>query len=369
MSQGKVLVTAQQTGSGATKEVERAALFIGVGTENLNAVVAINAQSDFETLVGADTALKIQLDAWMRNGDELVSGWAIPITQGDDILAQIDMAMDQGVSPEIIVICTPVTGKPEVETYQAKALELLSTHARRVRILMAAPGCDATPVTGESWAEHNTAIQPLIEGVAGKEIAVIPLLYGDELGGVVGRLCKRSVTIADSPMRVLTGPLSLLPAPVDKDGKPLTGAVTAALDVIRFSCIQFYTDFDGIYFGSVNMLDAEGGDFQKIEAGRVVDKAARQVRIIAIYQIKNRRLNNSPTGIAFGKRILSKPLREMSKSINIGPDKFPGEIDVPNEDSIGLTWITPTQLQVLMKVKPIDSPDTIIVGIMLDTTE
>lgn len=109
--------------------------------------------------------------------------------------------------------------------------------------------------------------------------------------------------------------------------------------------------------------------FKKIEAGRVVDKAARQVRIIAIYQIKNRRLNNSPTGIAFGKRILSKPLREMSKSINIGPDKFPGEIDVPNEDSIGLTWITPTQLQVLMKVKPIDSPDTIIVGIMLDTTE
>lgn len=364
--QGKVSVTSLNTGSGATKEVERSVLFIGVGTNNLGTIVALNAQSDLDALISAgDSALKTQLASWVRNGDDLVSGWAIPITQGDDIMALIDKAMDQNISPEIIVITTPMTGKSDVESYQAKALEILSSHARRVRFLLAAPGLVAL----QTWATHLAALTPLIDGVVGDRVAVIPLLFGDELGGVAGRLCKRSVTIADSPMRVQTGALSLLPLPTDNDGAPLTNAVTAALDAIRFSCVQFYPDFDGIYFGDVNMLDAEGGDYQTIEAGRIVDKAARQVRIIAIYQIKNRRLNNSPTGIGFGKRVLGKPLRQMAKSINIGSDKFPGEIREPKDDSISLTFMNERQLQVILKVQPIDSPSEILIGIMLDKAE
>ncbi|MFM9745969.1 DUF2586 family protein, partial [Streptomyces brasiliscabiei] len=82
--------------------------------------------------------------------------------------------------------------------------------------------------------------QPLTDGVVGERVAVIPLLFGDELGGVTGRLCKSSVTIADSPMRVLTGAMSLMPLPNDKAGKPLTNSTTAALDAQRFSCTQFY---------------------------------------------------------------------------------------------------------------------------------
>jgi len=370
MAQGKVSVASLNTGSGATKEVERSVLFIGVATENIGDIVAINAQTDFDDLISSgDSALKTQLKAWVRNGDDLVSGWAIPISLGDDELALIDIAMDQDISPEIIVICSPVTGKAQVEAFQAKAQELLAKYSRRVRFLVAAPGCDPTAGTGDSWSEHLAAIQPLQDGVVATRVAVVPTLYGDELGAVAGRLCKRSVTIADSPMRTQTGSLSLLPSPVDKNGAPLTNAVAAALDAIRFSCVQFYPDFDGIYFGDVNMLDAEGGDYQKIEAGRVVDKVARQVRIIAIWQVKNRRLNNSPTGIAFGKRVLSKPLRDMSKSINIGADKFSGEIREPTDESIGLTFVSATQLNVLLKVQPIDSPSTILVGIMLDSEE
>ncbi|WP_018692517.1 DUF2586 domain-containing protein [Algicola sagamiensis] len=370
MAQGKVSVTAINTGSGALKEVERSALFIGVGVHNIGQVVAINAQSDFEDLISEqDSPLKSQLSAWVRNGDDLVSGWAMPLNTGDNILAAIDQAMDLDVSPEMIVVTTPVTGKAEVEAYQAKALEIMSKYARRIRILVAAPGCDADEATGQTWAEHREAIQSLIDGVVGDRVAVIPLLFGDELGGVTGRLCKRSVTIADSPMRVQTGALSLMSLPSDKSGAPLTNAVTAALDSLRFSCTQFYTDLDGIYFGDVNMLDAEGGDFQKIEHGRIVDKAARQVRIRAIYQIKNRRLNNSPTGIAYGKRVLGQPLREMAKSMNIGSDKFPGEIREPKDDAISLTFMTPTRLNVIMKVQPVDSPQEILVGIMLDREE
>lgn len=366
MAQGKVSVAAIQTGSGATKQVERSVLFIGEAPDNNGSIQPINAQSDFDGLFGtADSPLKTQVKAWQRNGDDLVSGYAISHAAAADIMALIDQAMDQDVSPEIIVICTPVAGKAEVESYQAKALEILSGLARRVRFLVAAPGLTEL----QNWPDLVTALQPITDGVVADRVGVVPLIFGDELGAVTGRLCKSAVTIADSPMRVLTGAMSLMPHPVDAAGNPLTNSTTAALDALRFSCTQFYPDFDGVYFGDVNMLDAEGGDFQRIETGRIVDKAAREVRIIAIQQIKNRRLNNSASGIEFGKRVMGKPLREMSKSVNIGADKFPGLIDAPKDDSINLTFMDELTLQVVLKVKPIDSPSTIIVGIMLDDAE
>lgn len=363
MAQGKVSVAAHQTGSGATKQVERSVLFIGQAPDNNGKMLPINAQSDFDVEFGAaDSPLKTQVKAWQRNGDDLVSGYAISHAPAADVMALIDQAMDQDVSPEIIVICTPVTGKADIESYQAKALEILSSLARRVRFLLAAPGL----TEGQNWSDLVTALQPLTDGVVGDRVAAVPLLFGDELGAVTGRLCKRSVTIADSPMRVLTGAMSLMPLPTDAAGNPLTNSTTAALDALRFSCTQFYPDFDGVYFGDVNMLDAEGGDYQEIENGRIVDMAARAVRIIAIQNIKNRRLNNSTTGTEYGKREMSRPLRTMARSVNIGADKFPGLIEPPKDDSISITWLDSKTVQIMMKVTPYDSPNTIIVGIMLN---
>ncbi|WP_249384186.1 DUF2586 domain-containing protein [Pseudoalteromonas sp. S1691] len=51
---------------------------------------------------------------------------------------------------------------------------------------------------------------------------------------------------------------------------------------------------------------------------------------------------------------MGKPLRVMSNYINIGADKFPGLIDAPKDDSISLTFMNATTLQVVVKVYPID---------------
>ncbi|WKD23612.1 DUF2586 domain-containing protein [Pseudoalteromonas sp. KG3] len=176
MAQGKVSVAAIQTGSGATKQVERSVLFLGQAPENNGSILPINAQSDFDDLFGAaDSPLKTQVKAWQRNGDDLVSGYAIPHGVGDDVMALIDQAMDQDVSPEIIVICTPVTGKAEIESYQAKALEILSSLARRVRFLIAAPGLTEL----QNWSDLVTALQPITDGVVAPQTAVVPLCTPD----------------------------------------------------------------------------------------------------------------------------------------------------------------------------------------------
>ena len=72
MAQGKVSVAAHQTGSGATKQVERSVLFIGQAPDNNGKILPINAQSDFDVEFGAaDSPLKTQVKAWQRNGDDL----------------------------------------------------------------------------------------------------------------------------------------------------------------------------------------------------------------------------------------------------------------------------------------------------------
>ena len=51
---------------------------------------------------------------------------------------------------------------------------------------------------------------------------VVPLLHGNDLGALAGRLCKHAVTVADSPMRTTTGTMVGLGAtPVDMDSVPL----------------------------------------------------------------------------------------------------------------------------------------------------
>nr|WP_235781932.1 DUF2586 family protein [Shewanella vesiculosa] len=57
----------------------------------------------------------------------------------------------------------------------------------------------------------------------------------------------------------------------------------------------------GIYWGDGSTLDAAGGDYQYIENIRVVHKASREVRILAIRRIGNRALNSTPNSIELNK--------------------------------------------------------------------
>ncbi|CBJ92158.1 conserved hypothetical protein [Xenorhabdus nematophila ATCC 19061] len=64
----------------------------------------------------------------------------------------------------------------------------------------------------------------------------MPSLWGHEAGVLAGRLCNRSVTVADSPARVQTRPLTDLGKadfPFDGTGKPIDLATLQALEKLR----------------------------------------------------------------------------------------------------------------------------------------
>ena len=369
MAQGKVLVTSENLGQGETKAVERLLLFVGPATKNIGKILSINTQSDLDDELGVnDSILKTQVDAAIKNADGLFRCVVCPAAADDSMLDVIDKAMENGVNVEGIVVCKPLSTKQDVNDLYAKQQQIENTYHRFLFIVAALPPIDLTD-TPQTWSDYTLALKAFSDGVAAHTVGLVPLLHGNDLGAVAGRLCKYSVTVADTPMRTATGPMvGLGIKPVDSAGTLLSSAVTATIDGNRASTTQMYPDYDGVYFGDLNLLDAEGGDYQVIENLRVVNKARRAVRIKAIKLVGNRKLNSTPSSIAWAKRYLMAPLRDMAKRTQIQGEPFPGEIKPPQADAITIVWESKTKVRIYMRVTPYNSPKQIVISIGLDLT-
>lgn len=364
MALGQVTVNNLNLGQGSFDAVERKALFLGLGDTNLDTVVALNSQSDLDDLLGSNASqLKTQVAAAQANGGENWEAWAVPMSSGTDWEDALDMAL-QSVSPELVAVCTPVVDAAGLQAAQAKAESVRTTQARRVIMLMATPGID--PAT-ENWGDYVTAQTAIVDSVSAYRVAAVPLLHGNDLGVLVGRLCNRAVSIADSPMRVATGPLlSLGPAPTDINDMPLDMATLSSLDAQRLSVPQTYPGYSGTYWGDCNLLDVDGGDYQVIEHLRVIDKAARAIRLLAIARVANRQLNSTPISIASNKTYFTRPLREMAKGVTFAGTFFPGEIKPPRDGDVEIVWPTKNTVEIYLRATPYNAPKQIEANIALD---
>lgn len=366
MAQGKVTVNNLNLGQGNFPEVERKALFIGVCATGVGDVISLNSQSDLDVLLGAAASvLKTNVKAAQANGGENWQAYAAPIGPEDDWKVALDVALDT-VEPEMVAVCVPATAAADLTAAATKAESVRTQRAIRLAILVATPGIDADTQT---WAQYVAAQTAITNGVSAYRVDAVPQLHGNNLGVLVGRLCNRAVSIADSPMRVATGALLALgDTPVDKDGVALSDAVLATLDSKRLSVPQTYVGFPGTYWGDCNLLDEPGGDFQVIENLRVVDKAARRIRILAIKRVADRKFNDSSISISSNKTYFMRPLREMAKSTVFAGEQFPGEIRPPADDSIHIVWPSQNAVEVYLKVRPWNSPKDITTNISLDLT-
>ncbi|NIB44778.1 DUF2586 family protein [Pseudomaricurvus alkylphenolicus] len=364
MAQGKVTTNNLNLAQGGTPAIERKALFIGVGTKNTSAIMAINGQSDFEDLLGVnDSEIKRNVIAARDNGGENWQCFAAPRLAGYTWEDVVDEAMAT-VSPEFIVLCTPATDSSDLDAMHTKAESLRTTLGRRVIIATATAGIDAGT---QSWADYITAQAAITDSVAAYRVGVVPQLHGNDLGVAIGRLCNDGVSIADSPMRTGTGPvLGLGAVPVDTNGVALDNATLQALDANRLSCVQTYVDYPGVYFSNFYLLDAPGGDYQVVENLRVVDKAARAIRLLQIAKIADRGLNSTPLSIAANQTYFAGPLRDMSKATTFAGQHRPGEIKPPKDGDVTIVWPTTTRVEVYFKLTPYNSPKEIVGNIALD---
>ncbi len=365
MAQGRVTVNNLNLNQGSFTEVENTALFIGVAENNTGTVLSLTAQSDLDELLGAgDSELKTNIKAAIVNGGENWFAYAMPQVDGYDLYQAVESAMEQNVSPEIIPVCTPAATREEIENDFELAEGIRATYARRVIIYRATPGIDST---AQAWADYEVFQRTIVDGVRAERVGVVPQLHGNNLGCLVGRLCNRGFSIADSPLKTANGSvIGLGSIPSDVNGTPLSDATLKVLESARLTVNQVYPDYAGTYWSDGNLLDADGGDFQIVEHLRPVDAAARRVRILAIGSLGNRSFNDTPDSIDFSESYFSRPLNEMSRGAVINGIPFPGAIEPPSEDAITVIWESEFKMTIFIKVRPYKSPKDITVNLSLD---
>ena len=364
MSLGKVQVNNLNLGQGDVKAIERHFLFVGRAghVDEESQLYSVGAQTDLEE-VFADSALRQQVIAGQLNAGQNWTAAVYPLAVAEDVFEAIDRA-NEVQSFETVVFCDLSTTAEQISAKHDYLFSLQAKLGRFVSGLVAVAGID---IETQSWPVYEAATVALVNGLANHLVMPVPQLHGNNAGVLAGRLCNAAVSIADSPMRVATGSvMGLGAAPVDSGDEPLSLASLNTLAEARFSVPQWYPDFEGIYWGDGSTLDAAGGDYQYIESLRVVHKASREVRILAIRRVANRTLNSTPNSIELNKSYFMKPLRIMSKSYTILGTQFPGDITPPIDGDITIDWPTNKSVVIYMVVRPYNSPKAITVNIMLD---
>ncbi|WP_285421896.1 DUF2586 domain-containing protein [Pseudomonas sp. efr-133-TYG-23] len=364
MAQGQVSVNNLNLGQGPVAAIERHFLFIGPATKNVGKLLALNTQSDLDTELGvAASDLKTQIIAARNNGGARWACAAAPLAADGDWQAALDQAQSVGLSAEAVVITKPISTSAEIQALHTAAVNLINRYGRRVFVMAASAGIAAA----QDWAGYRDEQRGLLRDVAAPRVVVVPQLHGNDLGVLAGRLANAAVSIADSPMRVATGALiGLGPTPTDKDDMPLSSATLAELDKMRLSVPQQYPDYPGMFWGDANLLDAPGSDFNVVENLRIVDKAARRVRILLIQMVADRKVNNTPNSMANTRLRLMRPLREMSRSVIVAGQQFPGEIQPPKDGDITLVWKNRTTIEAYLLIRPYNCPKDLTANIALD---
>ena len=376
MARGTVTVENLNLSQGDFPAIERKLLFIGVGANaaNIGNVLSLNTGSDLDVLLGAgDSPLKTNLTAAMLNAGQNWFAWCLPVsataTADDCILAYQESAdvYFRATSPEGVVCLRPAQSADELSGWQDAVMDQLARKGRQQFVILALPGVLAT----QTWSEYETALAAIVAPVAANRVMVVPQLHGNNVGVLAGRLCKRAVSIADTPMRVKTGALQGLgDSPVDADGQLLPESTLMALDAARISVPQHYADYPGIYWADANLLEVPAGDYQVIEYLRPVIKACREVRLLAIAKIGDKDFNDTPESIAYHKHYFARPLRSMSKTMQIEHDgetyTLTGDIMPPDNDSVTIQWESKTRVKLLVKVRPYSCPKDILAFVVLD---
>lgn len=370
MALGKIVVNALNLAQGPFPEVEKYFLFIGECATNQDTILFLNTDSDLDIELGVlDSELKRQVEAAKINAGVGWSAVVVPVVDGTLWDAAVDLVMNANIKAEAVVVCTPVTSQAELTAMHAKSIEINTTYGRRLFFIASATAIDPTAISGQTWSDYIAALTVFTAALSAYRVTIVPYIYDDAVGIYAGRLCNQQISVADTPMRVATGTLigqDQSTLPVDINGVVYSNAHASALNAQRYSVPAFYADYPGVYWSDGEMLDVPAGDFQAIENLRVVDKAARAVRIVLIGLVGDRRLNNSPAGEAWAISQLTRPLREMSRSTVFQGIPFPAELKSPQDGDVVITWVTRTEVKIFMKARPFEIPKAIEANIILD---
>ncbi len=139
------IVTVNQVNQllGETNEVERTLLFIGTGSTNVGKTLAVNAQSDFDTLLGdGDSPLKNDVLAALANAGQNWWGFVHVLAEDSEPDAWVAAvkAAQVSCSVEGVVLSDDVTAKATINQAATLRSELTAKYGRWVWFILAVQG-------------------------------------------------------------------------------------------------------------------------------------------------------------------------------------------------------------------------------------
>lgn len=367
MALGKVSVGTKDSGKGSFKTPERQLLFVGAAGKGWGKILYIDQSTDLDEVLGDNASrMKTAIYYARLNASANWTCIAVPRQAIGEWQDAYEVAMDANVVCEGVVVTDPITSQSEINTMNSNVVNAENEHGRM--LFFAAATAKIDPVT-ETWADFIAVFETLQDAVYAAGVVLIPEVFGGWLGCVMGRLCNELVSIADSPMRVATGGIvGLTTLPVDMDGVQFNRSHAEALNAARGTVPQTYADYDGIYCSDCMTLAPEASDFGVLENVRVVNKAKRQVRVLAIKKIANRELNSTTASMDSHEAYFASPLTAMSRSTRANGIYIPGDIKPPKDGDIGIEWLSKTNVQIALTVTPHNSPKSIAAYVGLNLT-
>ena len=273
MALGQVQINNLNLMQGPINEIERHLLFVGKGVgKNDDTVLTVTTDTELDDVLGNDAStLKTQLNAAKVNAGQNWIATVVPLKDGTTWQAGVDLAM-KSTNVEGVVLTDPVSAVDDVTEAQTKAEEIMGEYFRPLFFILTTAELDKE---NQTWSQWSALVKNLVSDVAAPNVSVVPALYSDIQGAYAGRLCDRSVTVADSPIRVQTGGLigNYGSKPTDSNEDELTMGILTDLALARLSVPQWYASTPGLYWGDGAMLDVPGGDYQVIENLRVVPQS------------------------------------------------------------------------------------------------
>ncbi|TMX64567.1 DUF2586 domain-containing protein [Vibrio rotiferianus] len=361
MAWPSVIIKIMNLMNGPIADIENHFLFVVRGTVagDVRNLIMVDSTSELDTVLSdaSEQGLAI-IKAAQLNGKQ---GWTagVMIIDADDSWEDAAKKANEVSSFEFVVLGFNAENKQFLEQAVALRHELKNSLGREVGVLCQLPAIN-NGAEGQDWAQWLIDTVAIPKDVASEYISVVPNVHkgGDTLGKYAGRLSNKEVSIADSPARVQTGSvLGDTELMQDKNGVVLDLATLKTLEQNRLAVPMSYTDYPGQYWTTGRTLDAPGGDFQDIRHIRVAMKAARKVRIRAIARIADRKLNSTPGSIAAAKLYFTKDLRQMALT------GVPGEIKPPQDEDIDIKWVSSTDVEIYMSVRPYECPVKITIAI------
>lgn len=368
MALGQVGVYSQDSGQGDFSSPECQLVFIGHAGKNAGKVLYLDQSSDLDDVLGSNSSkMKTAIRKARLNAGPNWTCIAMPRNASGEWQSAFTEAMSINLVCEGVVVTDDIDAAVDIVELQTMLTDALNQYGRRLFGMCHTATLD---VETQDWATFIATAEAMQDGVSADRVMLIPEIFSGWCGSLAGRLCHESVSIADSPMRVKTGTIVDLTAlPTDKDDVTFNMSHAKALNNARMSVPQTYADYEGIYCSDGTTLAPEASDYQVIENLRVVDAAARRVRVLAIKKIADRELNSTAISTVANETYFMRPLIDMSKSTVFNGVYIPGEVKSPQDGDIQIKWDSRTKVKIHMTVRPYNSPKNIgaYIGLNLES--